>query len=173
MKIKEADLIKRCIKSDRAAQNQLFNQFGKPVFSAIMRIVGKYDEANDILQDTFIDAFRSLKDFRADSALKTWLTTIAIRKAVRFLKQTRKFDSIDDYQNIKNEDWNGDFTAEYLEKAIQTLPDKARAVFVAYSVEGYKHFEIAEMFGISEGTSKSTLNYAKKLLRIKLKELYE
>ena len=101
------------------------------------------------------------------------MTTIAIRKAIRFLKRNRDFDSIDGHLDIKSEDWNGDFTAEHLDIAIKSLPEKARAVFVAYAIEGYKHKEIAEMMDISEGTSKSTLNYSKKLLRSKLKELYE
>jgi len=114
-----------------------------------------------------------LKDFRAESALKTWITKIAIRKSIRYLKQNKRFDSIEEQINAQANDWNGDFTAEYLEKAIQSLPERARAVFVAYSIEGYKHHEIAKMLEISEGTSKSTLNYSKKLLRVKLKELYD
>ena len=151
----------------------MFETFSKPVFTAIFRIVGDYDAANDVLQDAFLDVFRYLKDFRGDSALKTWITTIAIRKSIRYLKSTKRFDSLDEKIDKEAESWNGDFTAEYLEKAIQSLPERARAVFVAYSIEGYKHSEIAGMLGISEGTSKSTLNYAKKLLRTKLKELYD
>jgi len=135
--------------------------------------VNDYDAANDLLQDTFMDVFRYIKNFRAESSLKTWISTIAFRNGIRYLKKTRNFDSIDNQHHIKNEDWNGDFTAEYLDKAIQSLPDKARAIFIAYEIEGYQHNEIAELFGISDGTSKSTLNYAKKILRIKLKELYE
>jgi len=139
----------------------------------IYRIVNDYDSANDVLQDSFIDVFRYIKEFRAEASLKTWITTIAFRNAIRFLKKSKNFDSIDGHFNVKSEDWNGEFTAEYLEKAIQSLPEKARAVFVAFEIEGYKHTEIAEMMEISEGTSKSTLSYSKKLLRVKLKELYE
>jgi RNA polymerase sigma factor (sigma-70 family) len=125
------------------------------------------------LQETFIDVFRYIKDFRAESSLKTWITTIAIRKSIRALKKNKNFDSIDEHIDMETSDWNGEFTAEDLDIAIQSLPEKARAIFVAYSIEGFKHSEIAEMFDISEGTSKSTLHYSKTLLRIKLKELYE
>jgi RNA polymerase sigma factor (sigma-70 family) len=171
--IDEQDLIAGCKIHNRIAQKCLFDKFAKPIFNSIVRIVNDYDAANDILQDTFIDVFRYLKDFKAESSVKTWITTIAIRNAIRYLKKCKNFDSIDDHHNIKTIDWNVDFTAEYLDKAIKSLPDKARAIFVAYEIEGYQHNEIAKMFEISEGTSKSTLNYSKKLLQIKLKELYE
>ena len=142
------------------------------IFTTIYRIVNDYDTANDILQETFIDVFTQIGELKNKSALKSWINKIAVRKSVRYMQRTKSLDTVEKYPEIESSDWNGDFIGEDLHKAIASLPDKNRMVFLLVEVEGYKHKEVAEMMGISEGTSKSQLNYSKKLLRIKLSEIY-
>ena len=84
------------------------------------------------------------------------------------VKQTEKFDYSFSILEVND---NGDFTAEYLDIAIKSLPEKARAVFVAYAIEGYKHKEIAEMMDISEGTSKSNLARGRAILKEKVSDI--
>ena len=143
------------------------------IFTTIYRIINDYDTANDILQETFIDVFTQIDELKNINALKSWINRIAVRKSVRYMQRTKPLDTVDKYPEIESCDWNGDFIGEDLHKAIESLPDKNRMVFVLVEVEGYKHKEVAEMMGISEGTSKSQLNYSKKLLRIKLGEIYK
>lgn len=150
----------------------LYDSYCKHLLTTIYNIINDYDAANDILQETFIEAFLKLKTLIKKSSFKYWIKKIAVRKAIRYLKNMKSFDSIDNYQNIEDTSWNEDFTAEYLHKAILSLPDRVRAVFVLVEIEGYKHREVAGLLNISEGTSKSQLNYSKKILRKKLEELY-
>ena len=160
------------IEKDKKAQKELFDKYSRMIFTTIYRIINDYDTANDILQETFIDVFTQINELKNADALKSWINRIAVRKSVRYMQQTKTIDTIDDYPDIKSTDWNGDFIGEDLQKAIASLSDKNRMVFVLVEVEGYKHREVAEMMRISEGTSKSQLNYAKKLLRLKLSEIY-
>ncbi|MBN1186792.1 MAG: RNA polymerase sigma factor [Bacteroidales bacterium] len=168
----DKSFIKRCIQQDRAAQKYLFEKYGKLIFSVIHRIVNDYDASNDILQDSFIEIFKDIQNLNNEASLVPWMKKIAVRKALRMVKSRQYFDELN--ENIKDEssNWNDEFTGEDLDKAIRELPDKTRAIFLLVSVEGYKHIEVAEMLNISEGTSKSQLNYAKTLLRNKLKEMY-
>jgi RNA polymerase sigma-70 factor (ECF subfamily) len=117
--------------------------------------------------------FRDIKQFRGDSSLGAWIKTIVVRTSLRNLKQENRF-SIKPYE--ENGDvitWPEEMRGEDLEKAILSLPDGSRAVFLLIEVEGYKHKEIAEMLNISEGTSKSQLHYAKKQLQKYLKDFME
>ncbi len=169
--IEEKELIQLSIKKDRLAQKQLFDRFSNDLYSTAYRIVSDYDLAHDIIQESFIEVFRDLESFNNSSPLFFWIRTIVVRKAIRTLKQKRKFEILED--DVAVTDFNSDFTAEELDKAILKLPPSCRSIFVMIEVEGYKHKEVAELLHISEGSSKSQLNYSKKLLRVLLKEIYD
>jgi RNA polymerase sigma factor (sigma-70 family) len=166
----ESELVAGCIRNDRVKQKCLFDQYKNAMYTTALRIVGNSDIAQDILQDAFIDIFENIADFRFESTLGTWIKTIVIRKALHGLKLEHQHESIElaDRQEFENK--STDFTAYELERAIQSLPESARAVFLLIEVEGYKHQEVAEMLEISIGTSKSQLNYSKKLLQKRLNE---
>ncbi len=165
-------IIAECINNNRLAQKALFDKYSKPMFTIAYRILNDFDQAHDILQDVFIEVFRDLKNFRHESPLYSWMKTIVVRKSVRFLKSKRAFEMIENFHDLKENDFNDEFTAEDLDKAIRSLSPGNRTVFLLIEVEGYMHKEVAQMLDISEGTSKSQLNYAKKLLRKYLKENY-
>ena len=131
------------------------------------RITGSFDEAEEVLQDAFLSVFRNLSKFRRESTLGAWIKTIVVRTAIKKVKKKVYFDPIEDHhQREEIINWGEvNLNVEYLEKAINELPEGYRAVFILVEVEGYPHKEIAKILNISEGTSKSQLFHAKKKLR--------
>lgn len=167
----EAELVRRCLKHDRQAQQQLYEQYKRAMFTKAYRILNDYDHANDALQEAFVEIFRDLGTFRFTSTLGAWIKTIVIRKALQKQRLEGRFDSLHSMPDEPLAPWPDHLTGEILDRAIRELPDGYRAVFLLIEVEGYAHKETAEMLGISEGTSKSQLYHAKKLLRKKLSDL--
>lgn len=170
--IEEVELIAACIRQDRIAQKRLYEKYCKMMYTITYRILNDYDNSNDALQEAFIEIFKNIASFRNESSLGTWIKAIVVRKAINKLKGESRFESLESVSNTEMYDWKDGFTAEYLNKAIFSLPDGARAVFTLIEVEGYSHKEVANILNISEGTSKSQLFYAKQLLQKKIKELY-
>jgi RNA polymerase sigma factor (sigma-70 family) len=124
-----------------------------------------------VLQDAFIKIFRALPKFRRESTLGAWIKTIVVRTALNKVKRTPRFEPVEHHHLGNSVQWSNHIEAEYLEKAIMALPEGYRAVFVLIEVEGYSHKEVADMLGISTGTSKSQLFYAKKKLRASLESM--
>jgi RNA polymerase sigma-70 factor (ECF subfamily) len=163
----ENELIDACIQNNRFAQRTLYDRYKRAMYTLAYRLTGDFDEANDVLQDAFLDVFKNLGSFRKDASLGAWIKTIVARKAY---KQFRKVSFIDYSENlIETETWDETLNSEYLEKAILSLPEGFRTVFVMIEIEGFTHKEVAELLSISEGTSKSQLFHAKKRLRKILK----
>ncbi len=139
------------------------------------RIVNNPEEAEDVLQDAFISAFNNLERYRGDSTFGAWLKRIVINKAINYLNKKKPERMPDDERwDVREEEVVDElegfpFTVEKVRAAIEALPDGYRSVLSLYLVEGYDHGEIAEILGITESTSKSQFNRAKK----KLKELLE
>ena len=159
-----------CKKNNRKVQKCLYDRYKNAMFTIALRITGNSDLAHDALQEAFIDIFESIGGFRFESSLGTWIKTIVIRKSIRRLKLERDHDQLDEAEGFEAIETDFDFTADDLDNAIHSLPESARAVFLLIEVEGYKHQEVAEILGINVGTSKSQLNYSKKLLQRRLYE---
>jgi RNA polymerase sigma factor (sigma-70 family) len=139
------------------------------------RIVNDAAEAQDVLQEAFISAFRNLKNYRGDSTFGAWLKKIVVNKAINQVTR-RKPERLptnerwDIGEEIAVDELEGyPFTVEKVKRAIELLPDGYRVVLSLYLMEGYDHREIAGILGITESTSKSQYNRSKK----KLKELLE
>ena len=167
----EAELIEACINNDRLAQKDLYQRYCKAMYNVAYRITKDFDSANDVLQEAFVKIFRALPRFRQESTVGAWIKTIVVRTALSHIKKQKHFEPIDYRAESMTIDWGSSLDVEYLEKAIQALPAGYRAVFVLIEVEGYPHKEVAEMLGISVGTSKSQLFYAKKRLRETLSKM--
>ena len=160
----EAELITGCLLHDRIAQRLLYDRYKKAMYTLAYRITGDFDDANEVLQDAFLEVFRHLDQFRGEATLGAWIKQIVVRKST-------KKKRIVVWQNVEEEtgeviNWGEDeINVAHLETAILDLPDGFRTVFVLAEVEGYTHREIAVMLNISEGTSKSQLFHAKRKLR--------
>ncbi|MDF1560610.1 MAG: RNA polymerase sigma factor [Bacteroidales bacterium] len=161
----DRELVRGCLENNRLVQRALYERFSTCLYTLAYRLISDREASNDVLQDAFIEIFRSLAGFRFESSLYTWMRTILIRNAMSYLKRNARLQVITDEIPDKASEISFNFTAEHLEKAILSLPAQARSVFILIEIEGYKHQEVAEILNINEGTSKSQLNYAKKLLR--------
>jgi RNA polymerase sigma-70 factor (ECF subfamily) len=172
--LSELELVTGCVRQDRTAQRQLFEKYQRAMFTTAYRLVNDYDHANDVLQEAFIDVFKNIKDFRGESTIGAWIKIIVVRKATQKYREEQKFETFDQKQH-DNEvtEWHDNLTAEYLDQAIRSLSSGYRTIFTLIEIEGYSHKEAAELLKISEGTSKSQLFHSKKILKAKLKELYE
>ncbi|MGC4022197.1 MAG: sigma-70 family RNA polymerase sigma factor [Cyclobacteriaceae bacterium] len=172
--LSETDLVSRCAKGERAAQRMLYDRYCRKLMAVCLRYARSTPEAEDILQEGFVKIFNSLKNFRFESKLDTWMIRIVINTALNSQRQKLYLMPMVDVQDSGlQEDEKislADFHFSELVALIQTLPDGCRIVFNLFAIEGYGHKEIATMLGISEGTSKSQYNRAKTLLRAKLEK---
>jgi RNA polymerase sigma factor (sigma-70 family) len=166
----EIELIKGCLKGDRKVQKLLYDRYRKGMFSLAYRMVDDWELAHDVLQEAFIEVFKSIGQLRNDKVLGSWIRTIVVRIAIAKARERNKFSFGDFPEKGIAIRFNDPFTGEQLDRAIRSLPEGNKMVFLLVEVEGYKHREVAEILSISEGTSKSQLNYAKMLLKQKLAE---
>ena len=171
----ERTLVQGCIRNERIAQRDLYQKYCDAMFTIAYRIVNNRDDAHDALQDSFIQVFRDIGQYRFDSTLGAWIKTIVVRTSLRLLSKNRNL-AFTDLEEAKSDEMiliPDTLNSEYLEKVILSLPDGYRAVFLLTEVEGYTHEETAKMLGISTGTSKSQLHHAKKMLKNRLSTLMD
>ena len=167
------ELINRCREGDREAHYKIYKLYSRSMYNVGYRIVNNTEEAEDVLQEAFVSAFKNLHHYRGDSTFGAWLKRIVVNRAINYLKKKR-LERLpeDEHWDVKEEEENNDFesfpfTVDQVRSAIENLPDGYRTVLSLYLLEGYDHGEIAEIMGITESTSKSQFNRSKK----KLKEL--
>lgn len=174
----DEELVERSRSGDVAAFERLYRAHSGRVHAVCLRLLGDRGRAEEATQDAFVRAWQRLGSFRGDSAFGSWLYRLAANVAVDRLRHERRRGG-DLEATGGGLDPDGDDasatepappaarpgTAIDLERAIRTLPPRARMVFVLHDVEGYRHGEIAELTGIAEGTSKAQLHRARKLLR--------
>ncbi len=158
-------LVAACLTHDRLAQRTLYEQYQRAMFTLAYRMTNDFELAAEVLQDAFLQIFRSLPNFKAESTLGAWIKTIVVRTAYKATKARITFDELPPQYAETQIEWGNSLQTEYLERAIQGLPAGFRTVFTLIEIEGFAHREVAEMLGISEGTSKSQLFFAKKKLR--------
>ena len=165
------ELIRRCLQGDRQAHYEVYRLYSRSMYNVGYRIVNNEEEAQDVLQEAFISAFRNLNHYRAESTFGAWLKRIVVNKAINQVKK-RKMERFpeDERWDVKEEETkdefeNFPFTVDKVKNAIKQLPDGFRTVLSLYLLEGYDHGEIAGILGITESTSKSQFNRSKKKLR--------
>jgi len=164
------DLIARCKMGDRNAHYKLYTLYSRAMYNVGYRITGNSDDAEDVLQESFISAFRSLDSYRGDATFGAWLKRIVVNKAINALNKKKhelmpdneEFDVAEEEEPVE---YGDGLTVERVRRGIDQLPDGYRSVLTLYLLEGYDHQEIAEIMKISESTSKSQLNRAKNKLR--------
>lgn len=156
--------------------NSLVEQYSEQLYWHIRGIVGSHEDADDLLQETFVKVWRALPDFRGESAVSTWLWRIATNEALGFLRKKKvraalQFQSLDALaeRTIDNDPWfNGDEAERKLAKAIAKLPDKQKAVFCMRYYEDLPYEEIAEITGTSVGALKASYHIAQEKIREEL-----
>jgi RNA polymerase sigma factor (sigma-70 family) len=176
----DQNLLDGCQAGNRRAQNQLYRAYASGLLGVCMRYASGLSEAEDILQEGFVKIFTNIKSFKGIGSLEGWMKRIIINTALNHIRQNAKFrtlyysDDLPEYQEEDNEDLPlPEVSAEILLQIIQNLPEGYRMVFNLYAIEHNTHKEIAELLGISEGTSKSQLSKARKMLKMKLIEVHD
>lgn len=167
----EQSLIERVLAGDPSAERELYDAHVDRVFRLAYRMAGEMDLAQDFVQETFIKVFSRLNTFRGDSALATWITSVALSVALNGLRKVKRFR-----QREANLDEAAMITGgssrktepdlkNRMREAIDRLPDGYRTVFVMHDMEGYTHEEIGTALGVQPGTSKAQLFRARAKLR--------
>ncbi|HEY0680110.1 MAG TPA: RNA polymerase sigma factor [Chitinophagaceae bacterium] len=168
------DLVERCKQGDSRSYETLYQQYAKAMFNTSLRIVNNASDAEDVLQEAFMDAFRYLSDFNYKSTFGAWLKRIVINKSINVLRK-RKGDLVDIETTTIAELPNDEVPDEEsislkvaeIKKAVTFLPNGYRTVLSLYLFEGYDHEEIADIMRISESTVRTQYHRAKhKLLHI-------
>jgi RNA polymerase sigma factor (sigma-70 family) len=162
-----APLIEECRKGSRKAQFRLYNQYSKAMYNLAHRILNNREDAEDILQESFVECFRSLDSFRFESTFGAWLKKITVNKCINFIKK-KKIDLVFPETlpvTVSEEDDEVSYDTGNIIKGIELLPDGYRIILTLYLLEGYDHSEISQILGITESTSKSQYSRAKEKLR--------
>jgi RNA polymerase sigma-70 factor (ECF subfamily) len=172
----ESHLINRCLQGDRKAQYQLYKRYCDAMYNVCYRMLGTEAEAEDILQESFMDIFRRLDSFRGESSLGAWIKRIVINHCLNVYKKRKiKFEEISEQVNeIQYHESPDDdhilYEVKRVKEAIMKLPDGYRQVLTLYLIEGYDHAEISDILGIQETGSKSQYSRARAKLKAMLSE---
>jgi len=163
------DLIAGCCRKERSSQEALYRNFFGYGLSICLRYAQNREEAVEIMNDGFLKIFQHIQSFDTSRSFKTWLAKIMVNTAIDFLRSKKKLVFVDDISQVPepgtDEKIVDKLSYDELVKHVQALPPAYRAVFNLYVMEGYQHQEIATILRISEGTSKSNLFKAKKILK--------
>lgn len=167
----EAQLIKKATQNHREAQRILYELYAPKMLSVCRYYISDMQHAEEMMLNGFFKVFTKLKDFKQEGSFEGWIRRIMIREAISFLRQQKNVefstDEIEVYDEVTN-NIKTEMEVEEIQLLIDNLPEGYRIVFVMYAIEGYKHREIAELLSITEGTSKSQLFKARKLLQQQL-----
>ena len=157
----------RARRGDVAALERIYRQFQKPAFTVAVRVVKCREMAQDIMQEAFITAFRRLSQFRGDASFWSWLKRVVVNHAISALRKLPKAEIVtfEDFQASSEGEQAAIGNAMDLEQALQQLGNTDRTIVWLHDVEGYRHTEIAELFGKTESFSKTRLARARALLR--------
>lgn len=160
------ELIERCKKGERKAFQEIYNLYAKAMFNVSVRILNNTDEAEEALQDAFLKAFEKIDSYDKNYAFGAWLKRIVINRSLDVLRKKKiNFVSIEEADYIEEDkEEESIYDVEAINKCIAELSDGYRTVLTLFLFEEYSHKEIAALLGISEGTSKSQYNRAKKKL---------
>ncbi|MEM0517673.1 MULTISPECIES: RNA polymerase sigma factor [Aequorivita] len=165
------ELIIQCKKQNATAQGELYKKYSSVLFAICLRYSPNYTEAEDNLQDAFITIFKKVEQYNGKGSFEGWMKRVTVNTVLQKYRKQRTFDIVDEGQiadeaevDIESEE----IPLEFLLKIVQELPDRYRLVFSMYVMDGYQHKEIAEMLGISDGTSKSNLARARAILKNKI-----
>ncbi len=170
-------IIDGCKKGDGRSQEALYRLVAPAMYGLCLRYAGNKDDANDIMQDGFIKVFRKIDQFTGKGSLEGWIRRIIVNTALEKFRSQIETERID-YQVNSRIELSGtetieNITADEIVAIVGTLTPRYRMVFNLYAIEGYSHREIAEMMGITEGTSKSNLSRARIILQEKIRILYQ
>lgn len=167
----ELEIIERCLQNDRTAQKALYDRFSPKLYALVLRYARDTHEAGDILQESFISIFNFLHQYNKETPIFFWMRKICINTAIKYLKKDRVLDfhETSDFADGNEASHEEVFIhqEEYklLLDLLNQLPEGYKVIFNLNVIEGFSHKKIATELGIDEGTSRSQLHKAKKMLQ--------
>jgi RNA polymerase sigma-70 factor (ECF subfamily) len=164
----ETKLIKKAAQNNRDAQRILYDMHASKMLSVCRYYISDVQHAEEVMLNGFFKVFTNIKSFKNEGSFEGWVRRIMIREAISFLRQKKQIEFATDEIEIHDKQTNNintEINVAEIQQLIDNLPEGYRVVFVMYAIEGYKHNEIASLLNITEGTSKSQLFKARKLLQ--------
>lgn len=171
----ERELVVALQQREARAQKIAYEKYAGRMMAVCLRYVANRDDAEDVLIEGFMRVFERIDQFRNEGSFEGWVRRVMVTESLMFLRKNKAWrqevplDDLGGEPDYELADANLD--AEALIRLVAQLPDGYRTVFNLYAIEGYTHAEIAELTGISEGTSKSQLSRARALLQDKIRRL--
>ncbi len=174
MSTADLELAARCRAGDAEAFEELYRQHARRLFSLVLRMTGSAEDAEDLLQEVFLQAHRKMAGFRGESTIGTWLYRLTMNhcldhlrgRQMKMSRSTESLDAEDAFEPAAHVPAVPSAISRLdLEHAIAGLPEGCRAAFLLHDVEGFEHREVAKILGVSEGTSKSQVHKARMKLR--------
>ena len=169
----EKELIQLAIDNNRFAQQKIYSQFSRKMLNVCRQYSKDLQIAEDIMITAFMKVFTNLKNFEHKGSFEGWIRRIMVNECISYIRVQKKVTFVED-ENYFEESFNNiesQFSVNDIQFLIDGLPDGYKMVFNLYAIEGFKHQEIAHMLGINEGTSKSQLSQARKLLQTQITKL--
>ena len=166
----ENETIQLAIENNRFAQQQIYTQFSPKMLSVCRRYINDIHQAEDVMITSFMKVFTNLKNFQHKGSFEGWIRRIMVNECISYLRVHKKvkFSEEEIYIEESFNAIDSQFSIDQIQFLIDALPEGYRMVFNLYAIEGYKHNEIAKMLGINEGTSKSQLSHARKMLQTQI-----
>lgn len=165
----DQQLVKECLKGRTAAQRILYDRFASSMLAVCYRYTKSITDAEDVLQEGFIKAFKNLHQFKAEGEFGGWMRRIMVTTAINYLKKNSRYNSElvfgeENLHAVSAYQPHANLEAKELANLIRQLPSGYQTIFNLYAVEGYSHLEIGKILGIQEATSRSQYARARGLL---------
>ena len=171
LKIIHQDLIDACKRNERKAQFEIYKLYYKAMYNTSLRIIRNRADAEDIMQESFLDAFRKIDSFNEDASFGAWLKKIVINRSIDALKRSKTYNEINENEvetisQVFDEDpveilsWK----VETIRKAINMLPDRFSVILSLYLLEGYDHEEISQILDMKHGAVRTKYSRARQKL---------
>ena len=169
----EKDLIKLAADNNRHAQQKVYSKYAPKMLSICRQYIKDLHLAEDIMITAFMKVFTNLKNFEHKGSFEGWIRRIMVNECISYIRVQKKVNFLEDEYYVEDTFNNieSHFSVEDIQALIDSLPDGYKMVFNLYAIEGFKHAEIAKMLGINEGTSKSQLCHARKMLQEQINKL--
>jgi len=169
----EKDIIMLAVANNRQAQQKIYTKYSPKMLGVCRQYTKDIQQAEDVMITAFMKVFTNLKNFEYKGSFEGWIRRIMVNECISFIRVQKKVSFLEDefytedtFNNIESH-----FSVDDIQLLIDNLPEGYKMVFNLYAIEGYKHQEIGKMLGISEGTSKSQLSHARKMLQEQVNKL--
>jgi RNA polymerase sigma-70 factor, ECF subfamily len=169
----QKEWIALAMENNRQAQHKIYTRFAPKMMSVCRQYVKDLHHAEDLMIVAFMKVFGNLSSFEGKGSFEGWIRRIVVNECISFIRVQKKVQFLED-ENFAEATFNNiesGLSVEDLQTLIDELPDGCRMIFNLYAIEGYKHKEIADMLGIKEGTSKSQLSNARRILQEQVKKI--